>query len=66
MYRFDFSHEQYKMFLERCPFTEDEKVILEMRRKDKSVIEMSMELSISDRTVERYIKSINDKILKEI
>jgi DNA-binding NarL/FixJ family response regulator len=66
MYKFDFSFEEYQDFLERCPFSDDELAIIEMRRKEKSVVEMSMELSISERTVARRIESINKKILKEI
>ena len=29
MTRFDFSYDEYQRFLERCPFTDDEKIILE-------------------------------------
>lgn len=66
MERFDFSYEEYQKFIVQCPFTDEELKILEMRRKGKSVIQVSMELSLSDRTVERRIKSIGKKIIKEI
>ena len=66
MNKFDFSYDNYQYFLERCPFSDDELAIIEMRRKDKSIVEMSMELSISERTVSRRIESITEKILKEI
>jgi DNA-binding NarL/FixJ family response regulator len=64
--RFDFSYEEYQKFIVQCPFTDEELKILEMRRKGKSIIQVSMELNLSDRTVERRIKSICKKIIKEI
>jgi DNA-binding NarL/FixJ family response regulator len=64
--KFDFSYEEYNKFIVQCPFTDEELKILEMRRKGKSVIQVSMELNLSDRTVERRIKSIEKKIIKEI
>lgn len=66
MERFDFSYEEYQKFIAQCPFTDEELKILEMRRKGKSIIQVSMELNLSDRTVERRIKSICRKIIKEI
>lgn len=66
MNRFDFSYEEYQKFIVQCPFTDEELKILEMRRKGKSIIQVSMELNLSDRTVERRIKSICKKIIKEI
>lgn len=66
MYKFDFSSTEYKHFLEVCPFTDDELKIIDMRRHGKSVIQISFELNIAERTVSKYIKSIAKKISKEI
>ena len=66
MTRFDFSYDEYQRFLERCPLTDDEKIILEMSRKEKSVTNIALYLNVSERTVSRKIKSICKKILKEI
>lgn len=66
MNKFDFSYDEYQRYLERCPFTDEEKAILEMRRRGKSRIQISMALHISDGAVDRRIASINRKILKEI
>lgn len=66
MQRFDFSYDEYQRFLERCPFTEEEKKILEMRRKGMSNVQISMELNICDSTVTNRVNSICKKILKEI
>lgn len=66
MKRFDFSYNEYQRFLERCPFTEEEKKVLEMRRKGMSNVQISMELNICDSTVTNRVNSICKKILKEI
>lgn len=66
MQRFDFSYDEYQRFLERCPFTAEEKQIIEMRRNEESLTYIAMRLNISERTVSRKIKSICKKILKEI
>lgn len=66
MNKFDFSYDEYQRFLERCPFIDDEKIILEIRRKEKSVTNIALDLNVSERTVSRKIKSICKKILKEI
>ena len=66
MERFDFSSTEYTKFLTICPFTDEEIKILEMRRRGKSVVEIGLELTMSDRTVSRRIKSISRKIAKEI
>lgn len=66
MYKFDFSSAEYKYFLEVCPFTDDELKIIDMRRHGKSNIEISFALGIAERTVSKYIKSIANKISKEL
>lgn len=66
MKRFDFSYNEYQRFLERCPFTEEEKKVLEMRRKGMSNVQISMELNICESTVTNRVNSICKKILKEI
>ena len=66
MIKFDFTYNDYQDFLIKCPFSEEEKQILEYRRKGKSIVEISMILNLSERTVSRRVKSIYKKILKEI
>lgn len=66
MNKFDFSYNEYVRFLERCPFTDEEIEIINLRRKGKSRIQISMLLNMSDGAVDRRIKSINKKISKEI
>lgn len=62
----DFNKNEYTYFIENCNFTDRQKKILDLRRKGYSIIQIGMELFISDRTVNREIKKIKSKILKEI
>lgn len=66
MNKFDFSYDEYQRFLERCPFSAEERQILEMRRKGMPNVQISMELNIGVSTITKRIKSISKKILKEI
>jgi len=66
MYRFDFNKSEYEYFIDECPFTDEEIEILSLRRRGKSVCCISMRMNLSERTVERRIKSINNKIIKAI
>lgn len=64
MNKFDFSYDEYQRFLERCPFSEEERQILEMRRKGMPNVQISMELNIGVSTITKRVKSISKKILK--
>lgn len=64
--KFDFSYDEYQRFLERCPFSEEEIEILNLRRKGYSITQIAIKLNICDRTVSKRINSICKKILKEI
>lgn len=66
MERFDFSHAEYERFMERCPFTEEERNVLELRRRGLSVVQISLKLNMGTRTVDRRIRSIKRKIAKEM
>ena len=66
MEKFDFSNAEYQKFIDICPFSDEELKILDMRRRGKSIIQISDEMAISDRTVSRRIGSIIQKINKEI
>ena len=66
LYKFDFSSAEYKHFLEVCPFTDDELKIIDMRRRGKSNTHICQKLNIAERTLSKYIKSIANKIAKEL
>lgn len=64
--RLDFNKSEYDYFIEYCNFTDRQKQILDLRRKGKSIVAISLELYLSERTVNREIKRIKHKIYKVI
>ncbi len=64
--RLDFNKNEYEYFIENCNFTDRQKEILDLRRKGKSIVAISIETYLSERTINREIKEIKRKILKLI
>lgn len=64
--RLDFNKTEYEYFIENCNFTERQLEIFELRRKGKSIIEISFLVHLSTRTIDREIHKIKRKILKAI
>lgn len=62
----DFNKAEYEYFIENCNFTDRQKQILDLRRKGSSIVSISLKLFLSERTVNREIKQIKNKILKVI
>lgn len=66
MLKFDFSSKEYEYFLEKCPFTDEEREIIALKRRGKSNVYISLMLCMSERTLSRRLKSIGNKIAKEL
>lgn len=64
--RLDFNKTEYEFFIENCNFTDRQKQILDLRRKGKSIIEITFISHLSERTVYRELKKIKHKIYKII
>lgn len=62
----DFLESEYKMFYNNCNFIDRQIEILNLRRKGKSIIEISLTTNISEATVNRELKKIKKKILRVI
>ena len=62
--KFDFTRNEYNYFCEQCMFSELQEQILEMKIKEKSNVQISMSLHISEPTVTREVRKIKRKILK--
>ena len=62
----DFLESEYEMFYNNCNFTDRQVEILNLRRKGKSIIEISLTTNISEATVNRELKKIKKKILRVI
>lgn len=64
--RLDFNKNEYDYFIEYCNFTDRQKEILDLRRKGKTIIEITFLVNTSEATVFRELKKIKKKILKVI
>lgn len=51
---------------EKCNFSEEESIIYDMLSKQKSVLEISNVVLLSDRTVKRRIKKISEKVERSV
>ena len=60
----EFTEPECEYFRKMCNFTDDERVVFDMRVKGKSIIEISMALPMAEATVNRRIKGIKRKIDK--
>ena len=61
---FDFTKDEYEMLKERLMLNEELSRILEMKIKGFSIVQISMELNLSESTVNRRIKELKRKIMK--
>lgn len=64
--RLDFNKLEYDYILENCNFTDRQKKILDLRRRGYSIVAISLETYLSERTINREIKQIKNKILEVI
>ena len=61
---FDFTKEEYELLKEQLMLDDELAKILEMKIKNYSITKMSMELKMSESTVNRRIKKLKKKIMK--
>lgn len=64
--KLEFTKKEVDYFKENCYFTDEEEQILELRLRGNTIISIAFMLHLSDKTVQRRIKSIKKKILKVI
>lgn len=64
--KLDFNKFEYDYFMRVCNFTDRQKEILNLRRKGKTIVAISMETYLSERTINTELKKIKSKILKVI
>lgn len=62
----DFTKDEYQYIIDKCMFNKEMSDILKMRIEGYSIIQISMELKLSESTVNRRIKQIKRKIKKVI
>lgn len=66
MIKFDYTKEYYDNLVQKLMLNEELSKILEMRIKGYSIVQMSMKLNLSERTVSRRIKELENKIKKHL
>jgi len=66
MIKFDYTKEYYDDLVNKLMLNEELSKILEMRIKGYSIVQMSMKLNLSERTISRRIKQLENKIKKQI
>lgn len=62
----DFTVPELDRFRELCNFTEDELAYFNLRAKDKTNIQIAMEMNISEPQVSKLAKRVKSKILRVI
>lgn len=63
---FDFTKDEYEYLKEKLMLNEELSQILEMKIKGYSITKISVELSMSESSVNRRIKELKKKIMKVI
>ena len=61
---FDFTQEEFESISEKAMLSDELKQILEMKIKGYSITKMSMELNMSESSINRRIKQLKKKIMK--
>lgn len=65
MEKFLYNWNEYQRLIERCPFTDEERRVFDLRRKGCSITQIALKMNICERSVNRRIKSIKTKIMRE-
>lgn len=66
MTKFDFTKQEIANIKSKIYLSEDEEKILDMRLLNYSITKMAIEMNMSERTINRNIKKIKDKIRRVI
>ena len=61
---FEFTKTEYEYICNECMLNDDYKRLLEMKIKGYSRVKMSMELNISEGTLDKMIQNLKKKIKK--
>lgn len=63
---FEFTREEYEDIVKKAMLNEELAKIFEMKIKDYSITKISVEMNMSESTVNRRIKQLKKKIMKVI
>lgn len=62
----DFVESELTMFREQCNFTPDELAYFNLRAKDKTNVQIALDMNVSEAQVSKLAKRVKTKILKVI
>ena len=60
----DFVSWELDMFREQCNFTDDEMMYFNLRAKDKSNVQIALEMNVSESQVSKLAKRVKSKMLR--
>ena len=60
----DFTVPELNMFRELCNFTDDELMYFNLRAKDKSNVQIAMEMNVSEPQVSKLAKRVKSKMIR--
>ena len=60
----DFTVPELNHYRELCNFTDDEMAVFNLKAKGKSIVQISMELNISESQVSKLTSKINKKMVR--
>ena len=66
MIMFEFTRDEYEEIVKKAMLNEELAKIFEMKIKDYSITKISVEMNMSESTVNRRIKQLKKKIMKVI
>lgn len=60
----DFTVPELDMFRKLCNFTEDEMIYFNLRAKDKSNVQIALEMNVSEAQVSKLAKRVKNKMIR--
>lgn len=66
MFKFDFTRAEYDRIIYDAMLNDELAKILELKIKGNSIVQIAMEMNLSESTVKNRIKELKEKVLKVI
>lgn len=60
----DFVEWELQMFRDKCNFTEDELMYFNLRAKDKSNVQIALEMNVSEPQVSKLARRVKSKMIR--
>lgn len=63
---FNFCKDEENFLIENCNFTDNELKVFKLKQKDCSIVNIAMQLNMSERTINTLVDKITNKIIKTL